>query len=145
MENKAEPKPSCHSTTGVLTIIGCHRFLIRPVSKKCGNKTVLQKEHPRAPPLHTQTNTQTHTHRYSELCYLCTRTSHRDMRTHQTCQKVVRTDPENKTGLVTQYTVNWLLFLPVLQGYPKKQKGSVQWHFTLTADGGKIFKEELDK
>ncbi len=46
VENKAEPKPSCHSVTGVLTIIGCHHFLIRPVSKKCGNKTALQKDVP---------------------------------------------------------------------------------------------------
>lgn len=53
MENKAEPKPSCHSVTGVLTIIGCHHFLIRPVSKKCGNKTALQKDVP--PLLYTLT------------------------------------------------------------------------------------------
>ncbi len=42
------------------------------------------------------------------------------MQTHQTCQKVLRTDPKNKTGLVTWYTVNWLRSLPVLQGFPKK-------------------------
>jgi len=48
--NKAEPKPICHSATGVLTIIGCHHFLIRPVSKKCGNTTALQKEHPHTHP-----------------------------------------------------------------------------------------------
>lgn len=62
----------------------------------------------------------THTQRYSELCYWCTHTSHRDMQTHQTCQEVLRTDPKNKTGLVTRYTVNWLRSLPVLQGYPQK-------------------------
>ena len=113
VENKAEPKPSCHSPTGVLTIIGCHHFLIRPVSKKCGNKTrALQKRCP--PPL-----LYTHTH-------CCTHTSHQDMQTHQTCQKVRRTDPKNKTGLVTQYTVKWLRSLPVAAGIsqikPKKKK-----------------------
>lgn len=86
--NKEAPKPSCHSATGVLTIIGCHHFLIRPVSKQRGNKTSLQKEHPQTPSL-----LYTHPYRYSELCYLCTHTSHRDVQTHQTCQKVLRTDP----------------------------------------------------
>lgn len=40
-----------------------------------------------------------HTHRYSKSCYWCTHTSHRDMQTHQTCQKVLSTEPKNKTGL----------------------------------------------
>lgn len=102
--NTAEPKPICHSVTGVLTIIGCHHFLIRPVSKKCGNKTALQKEHPHAPPT-TPTPTPSQpalrtAHRYSQLCYLCTHTSHWDMQTHQICQRVLRTVPKNKTGLV---------------------------------------------
>lgn len=122
VENKAEPKPSCHSATGVLTIIDCHHFLIRPVSKKCANKTALQKQHPHVPLL------TAHTHRYSELCYLCTHTSHRDVQTHQTCQKVLRTDPENKTDLVTQYTVNWLCSLPVLcMGISQKTNKKAAW------------------
>lgn len=90
--NKAEPKPICHSATGVLTIIGCHHVLIRPVSKKCGNKTALQKEHPHAPPPpHLLPTALLTAHRYSELCYLCTHTSYRDMQTHQMCQKVLGT------------------------------------------------------
>lgn len=73
VENKAEPKLSCHSATGVLTIIDCHHFLIRPVSKKCGNKTALQKEYPHVPPLlHIHTDNQScviyvHTH-HNEMC-----------------------------------------------------------------------------
>lgn len=74
VENKAE----CHSLTGVLTIMGCHHFLIRPVSEKCSNKTAVQ----RWPPPYC-----THTHRCSETCYWCARTSHGDAQTDQTCQK----------------------------------------------------------
>lgn len=114
--NKAEPKPICHSATGVLTIIGCHHFLIRPVSKKCSNKTALRKEHPQA---HPRPRTLLTARTYSELCYLCTHTSHRDMQTHQMCQNTPRTDPKNKTGWVTHYRVNWL---PVLQGCPEKTR-----------------------
>lgn len=98
VENKAEPKPSCHSLTGVLTIIGCHHFLIRPVSKKCGNKTALQKD----VPLLT-----VHTQIFRVMLLMYTHIT-RDVQTHQTCQKVLRSNPKNKTGLVTQYTVNWL-------------------------------------
>lgn len=70
VENKAEPKPSCHSLTGVLTIIGCHHFLIRPVSKKCSNKTAVQRNVP--PPYCTHTHIPSrvidvHTH-HTDTC-----------------------------------------------------------------------------
>lgn len=73
VENKAEPKPSCHSVTGVLTIIGCHHFLIRPVSKKCSNKTALQKD----VPLLT-----VHTHRDIQSCVIDVHTHHTETCKH---------------------------------------------------------------
>lgn len=63
VENKAEPKLSCHSLTGVLTIIGCHHFLIRPVSKKCSNKTALQKDG-------SLLTVHTHTHTDIQSCVI---------------------------------------------------------------------------
>lgn len=84
--NKAEPKPICHSATGVLTIIGCHHFLIRPVSKKCSNKTALRKEHPQAHPrpepslLHVHIQScviYVHTHHIETCKHIkCVRTRH---------------------------------------------------------------------
>lgn len=50
--NTEEPKPICHSVTGVLTIIGCHHFLIRPVTEKCGNTAARRKGRSPCPPLH---------------------------------------------------------------------------------------------
>lgn len=107
VENKAEPKPSCHSATGVLTIIGCHHFLIRPVSKKFSGKTARQKEHPHVAP-HCG---------YWESCYLCgpARTRSTPRRANTSNMSESATYPKNKTDLVTQNTVRSLWGL---LGYP---------------------------
>lgn len=73
-ENTAEPKPSCHSLTGVLTIMGCHHFLIRPVSKKCCNKTAVQRE---TPPHHHH-----HHHTHLHILYAHTHTIYTETRKH---------------------------------------------------------------
>lgn len=103
--NTEEPKPICHSVAGVLTIIGCHHFLIRPVTEKCGNTAAPQKEHPHAHPSITIPSPPCTAHRYSDVCYLCTLVSERDTQTHQMCQKVLRTRSKNKTGLGAQWNV----------------------------------------
>lgn len=69
VENKAE----CHSLTGVLTIIGCHHFLIRPVSKKCSNKTAVQGW----PPSLLYSHTHTHTPMFRDALLMCTHVTRR--------------------------------------------------------------------
>lgn len=93
VENEAEPKLSCHSLTGVLTIIGCHHFLIRPVSRKCSNKTAVQGEVPSLLYKHTDIQscvTDVHTH-HTETCK------------HIKCVKKCCVQTMNKTGLVAQW------------------------------------------
>lgn len=98
VENKAEPKLICHSLAGVLTIIGCHHFLIRPVSKKCSNKTAPQRD----PPL------TVHTHTGVLATYV-----HTGARRTNTSNMSESADPKNKTSLVSR----WNGCFP-LQGHP---------------------------
>lgn len=83
--NKAEPKPICHSATGILTIIGCHHVLIRPVSKKCGNKTALQKEHPHAPHHTTSSPQPSLLHTDIQSCVIYVHTHHTETCKHIKC------------------------------------------------------------
>ena len=85
VENKAE----CHSLTGVLTIIGCHHFLIRPVSKKCSNKTAVQGWPPSLLYSHT------HTHTDVQRRVIDVHARHTEMHKQiKRVRKVPRTDPE---------------------------------------------------
>lgn len=100
VENKAEPKLICHSLAGVLTIIGCHHFLIRPVSKKCSNKTALQRDPPYC----------THTHTHTGVLLMDV---HIGARRTNTSNMSESADPKNKTSLVSR----WNGCFP-LQGHP---------------------------
>lgn len=77
-ENEATPPPSCHSLTARLTIMACHHFLIRPVSKKRCNKTAVR--HP--PYLHcppSPPHTHTHPQISRVVLFVGARGSHPDM------------------------------------------------------------------
>lgn len=135
VENKAEPKLSCHSATGVLTIIGCHHFLIRPVSKKCGNKTALQKEYPRPPPPHA--HALLHIHTDNQSCVIYVRTHHTEMCKHI---KHVRECYVPTLRIKLDYTVYSELaaFSASAAGISqnaRSHKGSARWRCTLTAGG----------
>lgn len=131
-ENEAAPPPppppSCHSLTAGLTIMACHHFLIRPVSKKRCNKTAVRHS-----PLPHHPLTHTHTHRYPESCYSQAHADHTQKRQKKKHIKHVKkkcyvTEPGNKTE-------KWRLFLAARRDTPNKPVWKKRENRKETADG----------